>query len=57
MSDHSGQQIDYDQYMVVTRVRKRLSVSKQKSHRFHLERRGLKKLNEKEDKEECCVEI
>jgi hypothetical protein len=31
---------------VVAKVRERLAVNKQKSHRFHMERLNIKKLNE-----------
>jgi hypothetical protein len=36
---------------VVAKVRERLAVNKQRSHRFHMERFNLKKLNEVEGKE------
>jgi hypothetical protein len=36
-------------------VRDRLEVSKQKTHRVHMERFNLKKLNEVEGKEQCRV--
>jgi hypothetical protein len=42
---------------VVAKVRKRLAMSKQTTHRFHRERFNLKKLNEVEGKEQYCVEI
>jgi hypothetical protein len=35
---------------VVAKVRKRLAVSKQTTHRFHIERFNVKKLNEVEGK-------
>jgi hypothetical protein len=41
---------DTDQYLVVAKVRERLVVNKQKSHRFHMERFYLKKLNDVEGK-------
>jgi hypothetical protein len=37
---------------VVAKVRERLAVNKQRSHRFHMERFNLKKLNEVEGKEQ-----
>jgi hypothetical protein len=37
---------------VVAKVRDRLAVNKQRSHRFHVERFNLKKLNEVEGKED-----
>jgi hypothetical protein len=40
---------DIDHYLVVAKVRERLAVNKQGSHRFHMER--FKKLNEVEGKE------
>jgi hypothetical protein len=43
--------------MVVAKVRDRLAVNKQNSHRFHMERFSLKKLNEAEVKQRYCVEI
>jgi hypothetical protein len=56
MSSCSGQEIviplsDCD------KVRKRLAVSKQTTHRFHMERFSHKKLNEIEGNEKYCVEI
>jgi hypothetical protein len=43
---------------VVAKVRERLAVNKQRSHRFHMERFNLnKKLNKVEGKEKCCVEV
>jgi hypothetical protein len=41
----------------VAKVRERLAVNKQRSHRSHLERFNLKKLNEVECKEQYCVEV
>jgi hypothetical protein len=58
MFDHSGQQIVItDCYLEVIKVRERPAVSKQKSHRFHMERFNLKKLNEAECKENYCSEV
>jgi hypothetical protein len=42
---------------VVAKVRERLAVNKQSSHRFHMERFYLKKLNQVEGKERFCVEV
>jgi hypothetical protein len=42
---------------VVVRVRERLAVNKQRSHRFAIERFNLKKLNQAEGKEQYCVEV
>jgi hypothetical protein len=41
---------DYDtyHYLVVAKIRERLTVNKQRSQRFHLERFNLKKLNDVE---------
>jgi hypothetical protein len=36
--------------ILVAKVRERLTVNKQRSHRFHMERFNLKKLNEVEGK-------
>jgi hypothetical protein len=43
--------------MLVAKVRERLAVNKQRSHRFHMERFNLKKLNEVEGKEQYDVEV
>jgi hypothetical protein len=48
---------DSDHYLVVANARERLTVIKQRSHRFHKERFNLKKLNEPEGKEKYCVEV
>jgi hypothetical protein len=42
---------------VVAKVRERLAVNKQRSHRLHMERFNLKKLNDVEGKEQFLVEI
>jgi hypothetical protein len=42
---------------VVAKVRERLAMSKQTTHRFHMERFNLKKLNEVKGKEQYRVEI
>jgi hypothetical protein len=42
---------------MVTKLRERLAVSKQKMHRVHMERFSLKNLNEVEGKEQYRVEI
>jgi hypothetical protein len=39
---------DTDYYLVVAKVRERLTVSKQTTHRVHMEKFNLKKLNEAE---------
>jgi hypothetical protein len=55
MSDHSGQQI-----VILSgggKIRERLAVNKQGSHRFHVERFNLKKLNEVEGKGKYRVEV
>jgi hypothetical protein len=46
-----------DHYLVVPKVRERLAANKQKSHRFHMERFNLKKLNDVESEEQFCVEV
>jgi hypothetical protein len=42
---------------VVAKLRKRLAVNKQRSHRFDMERFNLKKLNKIEGNEQYRVEI
>jgi hypothetical protein len=42
---------------MVTKFRKRWAMSKKTTHRFHVERFNLKKLNDVEDKEQYRVEI
>jgi hypothetical protein len=46
-----------DHYLVVAKVRERLAVNKQRSHRFHMEGFNLKKLIEVEGKEQYHVGI
>jgi hypothetical protein len=48
---------DTDYYLVVTKIRERLAVNKQRSHRFQMERFNLKKLREAESKEQYCVDV
>jgi hypothetical protein len=58
MSDRSGQQIVItDYYPVVAKVRNRLAVSKQTTHRLHMESFNLKKLKELQGIEQYHVEI
>jgi hypothetical protein len=47
---------DTDHYLVVAKVRERIAVNKQRSHRFRMERFNLKKLNEVEGKKQYRVE-
>jgi hypothetical protein len=42
---------------VVAKVRERLAVSKQTTHRVHMQRFNLKKLNEVESNEQYRVEL
>jgi hypothetical protein len=46
-----------DQYLAVAKVRERLTVNKQISHEFHMEKFNLKKLNWVETKEKYHVEV
>jgi hypothetical protein len=48
---------DTDHYLVVAKVREQLAVNKQRSHRIHVERFNLKKLNEVEGKGQYHVEV
>jgi hypothetical protein len=48
---------DSDHCLVVAKVRERLAVNKQRSHRFDMERFNLKKLNDVESKEQFRVEV
>jgi hypothetical protein len=50
MFNHSGQHNTYH-YLVVAKVRERLAVNKPRSHRFHMDRFNLMKLNKVEGKE------
>jgi hypothetical protein len=47
---------DADLYLVMANFMERLAVSKQTTHRFHMERFSLKKINEVEGKEQYLVE-
>ncbi|PNF43440.1 hypothetical protein B7P43_G11554 [Cryptotermes secundus] len=48
---------DTDHYLVVAKVWERLAESKQTTHRVHMQRLNLKKLNEVEGKKQYCIEI
>jgi hypothetical protein len=48
---------DNDHYLEVARVRERLAVNKQRSHKFHMERFNLKRLYEVQGKEKYCIEV
>jgi hypothetical protein len=48
---------DTGHHLLVEKVRDRLAVHKQRSHRFHVERFKLKKLNEVKGKEKYCTEV
>jgi hypothetical protein len=52
-----GADCDTDHYLVVAKVRERLAVCKQTTHKFHMEMFNLKKLNEVVGKEQYRVEI
>jgi hypothetical protein len=45
-----GADCDTDHYLVIEKVRKTLAVSKQTTHKFHMQKFNLKKLNEVEGK-------
>jgi hypothetical protein len=48
---------DTGHYLVVAKVRERLTVNKQRSQRFDMERFNLKKLNDVKGKEQFRVEV
>jgi hypothetical protein len=48
---------DTDHYLVVAKIRERIAVNKQGSHKFRMERFNLKKLNDVEGKEKYRVEV
>jgi hypothetical protein len=48
---------DSDYYLVTAKGRERLAVNKQRSHRLHMERFNVQKLNEVEGKEQFRVEV
>jgi hypothetical protein len=48
---------DTDHYLAVEKIRERLAVNIQISHRFHIGGYNLKKLNDVEDKEQFRVEV
>jgi hypothetical protein len=48
---------DTDHYLVVATVRERLTVNKERSQRFHMERFNPKRLNVVEGKEQFRVEV
>jgi hypothetical protein len=48
---------DTGNYLAAVKFRERLAVSKQKAHKFHIERFNLKKLNEVDVNEQYRVEI
>jgi hypothetical protein len=48
---------DSGHYLVVAKVRERLAVNKQRSHRFHKKRFNLEKLNDVESKKQFHVEV
>jgi len=52
-----GVDCDTDHYLVVTKVRERLAVSKQAAQEFDWERFNLRKLNEVEVKKQYRIEI
>jgi hypothetical protein len=48
---------DTDHYLVVSKVRERLAVRKQTTHKFHMQRYNHKKLNDAEGTQQYHVEI
>jgi hypothetical protein len=59
LDDRSFRAADCDtgHYLLVAKFRERLAVNTQRSHRFHMERFNLKKLNEVNGKEQYHVEV
>jgi hypothetical protein len=49
--------LDSDHYLMMTKVRERLAVNKQKLYRFNMERFIRKNLNEIEGKDKYHVEV
>jgi hypothetical protein len=47
---------DMNHYLVAAKIRERLAVNKQGSHKFHMERFNLQKLNEVEGKDKYRFE-
>jgi hypothetical protein len=56
MSDRSGQHIDIDHFLLMAKVKEKLAVSKQTTHRVHMERFNFKKLKKLEGKDQYHVE-
>jgi hypothetical protein len=52
-----GGDCESDHYLVVAKVREKLAVSKQTTHRVHMERLNLEILNKVEGNEQYLVEI
>jgi hypothetical protein len=48
---------DTAHYLVVAKIRERIAVNKQGSHKFHMDKLNLNKLNEVEDKEKYRDEV
>jgi hypothetical protein len=48
---------DMDHYLMVAKIRERLTVNTQGSHKFRMDRFSLQKLNEEEAKEKYHVEV
>jgi hypothetical protein len=48
---------DTEHYLVVAKVRERLTVNKQRFHQLHMEKFNLRKLNNVEGKEQFHVEV
>jgi hypothetical protein len=58
ISELSGElSVITDHCLVLAKIRDRLAVSKQTTHKFHMEKQNLKKLNVVEGKEQYRVEI
>jgi hypothetical protein len=47
---------DTDHCLVVVKIKEIIAMNKQGSHKFHMERFNLKKLNEVGSKEKYCIE-
>jgi len=57
LSDPPGEMTDSDHHLVIAKVKKRLSVSKEDAQKFHVDRLNCKKLSKMKNRKKYEIKI